>query len=197
MSQMTAFPANICRIKATIAQAMADNRWRTAEDIANKTGVDLSDIKSALASMVRSKLLHTEKAGEGKIYIYQAAQQVKANPQSPDITQAAQRSRVSANGLRQYTRQEARAIEDSWVKRMPGAGKRGGGKMPIATEYGGITGNKVRALKVIREHGPITLSELMPHMPDLEKYTIQKCVSRLSERAQIRQTKKRGLWVAV
>ena len=91
MSQITAFPANICRIKATIAQAMADNRWRTAEDIVNRTGLDIREIKSALISMVKAGLLHAEHPGEGKVYMYQAAQHVEPKPKVPAITQVAQR----------------------------------------------------------------------------------------------------------
>lgn len=197
MSQITAFPANICRIKATIAQAMADNRWRTAEDIVNRTGLDIREIKSALISMVKAGLLHAEHPGEGKVYMYQAAQQVKAKPQTPAITHAAQRSTVSANGLRQYTRQEARAIEDSWVRRMPGAGKAGGGSAPLISIYGEIPdSNRARVMDVIKRHGPITALEALGHLPDLEKCTVRTCVARLSERAKIKQVK-RGLWVAV
>jgi len=197
MNQITAFPANICRIKATVAQAMADNRWRTADDIANRTGLDISDIKSALIWMVRTGLLHAEHPGEGKVYMYQAAQQVEAKPQTPAITQAAQRSTVSASGLRQYTRQEARAIEDSWVRRMPGAGKPGGGSAPLNSIYGEIpNSNRARVMDVIKRHGPITVVEALDHLPDLEKRTVRTCVARLSERAKIKQVR-RAVWVAV
>lgn len=128
--------------KTAIARIMADGRWRTVDDLTHRVDASREEIASAVTAMFSAGLLERDRS------IYQG----------PTIYCRAA-DLAAPTGTAVATVVEIRCTEEDWLKHMPGAGKRAPWVVGPPSE--GDNGIKQQRISdALREHGPMTLSEL-------------------------------------